>query len=102
MKAPPSQHVGALLRRERLAAGYTVRDLALYIGISPKTYAPYEKMGRPPLQVAVLALSFVQARPLLVSRVRRLYLHDQGRKPTTHKKSPRRVRETTPGQRSKK
>jgi transcriptional regulator with XRE-family HTH domain len=72
----PTRHVGALLRRERLAAGYDLRDLALYAGVTPQTVEQYDREPRPPLGTVILLLTRCGASPRIIHSVRRIYARE--------------------------
>lgn len=86
----PTRHVGALLRREREQSGRTVREVALYVGITPANVLAYERDPRPNLAHVRLVLSYLCTRPRVIHQVRRLYVRE-GRcdLPNTHNKTPR-------------
>ena len=85
----PTRHVGALLRRERIAAGYDLRDLALYAGVTISHLEQLERRPRPPLSTAILILTQCQSSPRIIHGVRRIYAREGLSSVNSHhKKNP--------------
>lgn len=85
----PTRHVGALLRRERTAAGYDLRDLALYAGVTICHLEQLERRPRPPLATAILLLTRCGASPRIIHGVRRVYAREGLSSVSSHhKKNP--------------